>query len=230
MLRAAAAGRALAVAPVQVLQPAPAGAFIRFSQSGSIGLRRPARLDAPREPGERQVAAVLGRERRARWPSVSATSSSATSFIWMWRSRRADQLVELGDVARHARLHQRLDRRGEQVHDGLLRAAEAGAVAARRRPGRPACRAGGSRARRCPARGRRSRMYFGGVVGRSSQKSQLRAQLLDRVAGVCAQRPQRVVVADRDALHAALAGVGVDRDADSRPPLPGLALFRARVK
>ena len=74
-----------------------------------------------------------------------------------------------------------------------------------------ACRAAGSRARRSFRRGLSMRLYSFGVVGRSSQKSQSRRSR-STDSSVWRHRLQRVVVADLDALHAALAGVGVDGD------------------
>ena len=50
-----------------------------------------------------------------------------------------------------------------------------------------------------------------GVVGRSSQKFQVAAQLLNGVRGLL-HRPQGVVVTNGDTFHAPLAGVRVDRD------------------
>lgn len=53
------------------------------------------------------------------------------------------------------------------------------------------------------------RLYFFGVFGRSSQRSPMFAELLDRSLAL-PHRPQGVVFADRDAFHATLAGVGID--------------------
>ena len=62
--------------------------------------------------------------------SGSPTSISSTSLSWMCFSSRAISSSSVVDVLRDPRLHQRLDGGDEQVDDGLLRAAEAGAVAA----------------------------------------------------------------------------------------------------
>ena len=53
------------------------------------------------------------------------------------------------------------------------------------------------------------------------------AQKLHRLRGLL-HRPQGIVVADLDALHAALAGVGVDRDRQ-KTAAPRLILLRQRV-
>ncbi len=114
--------------------------------------------------------------------------------------------------------------RREQVDHRLLGAAETGAVAARERQVvRLVEQQRLERADPLP-RGRRC-----GCTSAACRQVEpevpLLAQPLDRRVGL-AHRPQRVVLADLDALHAALAGVGVDGDRE-QPAAARLVASRA---
>ncbi len=123
-----------------------------------------------------------------------------------------DEILDLGQMALDARLHQGGDGGGEEMDGGLLAAAHAGAVA------------------------RDHRLIVGLVEQQGLQRADLVVQVLDadevRVGGrqVEPHSPARLqlldavrglglvdqgaVAADLDALHAAFTGIGIDGDAE----------------
>ena len=222
-VRAAAAGDALAVAPLQVLE---ARQQLRRAPQPLL-VDRPAaarRLHAPGDAGERQVAVPGVADDLRHRRRVGEVEIGDQLHLDVPLEIR-DELRELADVLRHPRLHQRFDRRREQVDDGLLGATQAGAVAARE----------GQVVRLVEQQGLERADALLEVVDPAVLLRRVRqvepevpvlAQLLHRGVGL-ADRAQGVVLADLDALHAALAGVGIDGDRQ-QPARARLALFGHR--
>ncbi len=216
------AGDALFVAPLQVVQlrhdVGDVFQPLTVDGRGLVGL-----LDTPGNGRQREVAFTVVVQHGLHVRGFADVDLADQLHLHVLLEL-LDQLVDVGHVLLHARLHQRLDGGHEQVHDRLLAATQAGTVAAGERQVGVLVEQDGFQ---------RAHAFFEVVhadvflrrVRQVQPEIPVLAQVQDRLLGL-GDRAQRVVVADLDAFHAALAGVGVDGDAQETA---GTGLFLLQV-
>jgi hypothetical protein len=223
-LRATASAGALLIPPAQILQ---LGQQPRHPREPLLVDRLAAalRLHALRDAGQRDVPVAdvshdSGHPRRI--SDVDVLDQLELDVLLQPR----DQLGEVLHVPRDARRHQRLDGGDEQVDRRLLRAAEAGAVSTREGQ-----IVGLVEQDRLECADALLQIVDADVLARGGRQVEpevpLLAQALHRLVGL-GHGAQGVVVADRHAFHAALAGRGVHGDREQTASA-GLLLLGQRV-